>query len=213
MAEVGNRSGGVPQDRLYRLQGFVPGLLSIQEEQVVDEQWFVLDVNPEPWEIGPLNVVRKGGQFRPFVGRSQQLHDYKLAVAEGIRRGSQPYHMIDGDVSLTCWFWRHRPDYETWQARRHRKHEADDTNLFKATEDALQGILYDNDKNNVHIQGFVVAQGPDVEPGVIICAKPAPGVADMMRLIPPDVLCRLAKPTSTPTEDPQYSGSDPGAFF
>lgn len=177
------------------------------------EQWFVLDVNPEPWEIGPLNIIRKGGQFRPFVGRSQQLHDYKLAVAEAVKRGDQPYHMIEGDVSLTCWFWRHRPDYETHQARRHRKHHADNTNLFKATEDALQGILYDNDKDNVHVQGFVVAQGPDVEPGLIICAKPAPTAFEMMSLIPPDVFSRLAKPAAEPNEETQYSASDSRAFF
>lgn len=177
------------------------------------EQWFVLDVNPEPWEIGPLNVVRKNGHFRPFVGRSQQLYDYQQSIKKAIADAGQQVVKLDGDVSLTCWFWRHRPDYETWQARRHRKHEADDTNMLKATEDALQGVLYDNDKNNVHVQGFVVAQGPDVEPGLILCVKPAPGVADMMRLIPPDVLSRLAKPEDKPTEDTQYSGSNPGAFF
>lgn len=179
----------------------------------MNEQWFVLDVNPEPWEIGPLNVVRRGGHFRPFVGRSQQLHDYKLAVVEAIRKSGQDYFMMEGNVSLTCWFWRHMADHASWQARRWRAHEADDTNLLKATEDALQGLLYDNDKNNVHVQGFVVAQGPDVEPGLIVCVKPAPGVADMLRLIPPDVLSRLAKSDTSPTEDPQYSGSDPGAFF
>lgn len=177
------------------------------------EQWFVLDVNPDPWEVGPMNVVRKGGVFRPFVGRSQKLDDYKKAVREAIMKGDQPYSFMTGKLSLTCWFWRNRAEYENPQARRYRSHDADATNLLKSTEDALQGLLYDNDKDNVHVQGYIVAQGPNVQPAVIICLKPAPGVADMMRLIPPEIFAKLAKPESAPPEDDVYSRSDPRSIF
>lgn len=175
------------------------------------EQWFVLDVNPEPWEIGPLNVVRKGGSFRPFVGRSQTLDDYKKSVREAVK--DQPHKFMEGKLSLTCWFWRQRPEYETAQARRHRSHEADDTNMFKATEDALQGLLYDNDKNNREIHGYIVDQGPHVNPGIIIRLKPAPGVVEMLSPIPPDVLSRLWADRSAPVEDDRYTRSNPQNIF
>jgi hypothetical protein len=79
--------------------------------------------------------------------------------------------MYDGLLEVKFWFWRRRDEYKTPQARTHRKHEADATNLQKATEDALQGILYKNDKDNRHVESFVVEQGPNVEPMIAIAIR------------------------------------------
>jgi Holliday junction resolvase RusA-like endonuclease len=127
--------------------------------------WFDLDVNPEPWAIGDLSVGRRNGKFFPMVGRNQQLHNYKEAIREEL---GSPDLWFDGQVELCIYFWRRRDEYKTPQSRTHRKHEADGTNLLKATEDALQGVFFKNDKDVQRAVWEIVKQGPDVEPRVVI---------------------------------------------
>ena len=133
------------------------------------ERWFVLDVNPEPWAIGPVGYSRRGGKMSAYVGRNQQLHSYQEAVREALGTG---HEMIDGPFQLYFWFWRRRDEYKTPQSRTHRKHEADATNLQKATEDALQGVLFKNDKDTRIIRSVMVEQGPDVEGKIVFQIKP-----------------------------------------
>lgn len=129
--------------------------------------WYFLPINPEPWRVGPLSVGRKSGALFPAMGRDQQLHAYKEAVKEALMAAGPVW--VGGDkLRLSIWFWRTRADYQTHQARAHRKHEADCTNMFKATEDACQGILFENDKNNIETHGYIVEQGPNVSPFVVI---------------------------------------------
>lgn len=139
------------------------------------EEWYILDVNPEPWAIGPVGYRRLNGKMSAYVGRNQQLDAYKEAVREAI--ADQAPRKVDGPVDITFFFWRNRAEYTTPQARTHRKHEADATNMQKATEDALQGVLYDNDKDNIHVESWIVEQGPDVEPRVVVRCTSA-GVFD-----------------------------------
>lgn len=127
--------------------------------------WFVLDVNPEPWAIGPISVGRKGGKMFPMVSRNEQLWNYKQAIKEAI---GDTHIWIEGDVELIMFFWRDRAEYVTPQARTHRKHQADLTNMFKATEDALQGVLFKNDKDVQMYHAEIVEQGPNVHGRVVI---------------------------------------------
>lgn len=132
--------------------------------------WFVLDVNPEPWAIGPLSVGRaKGGKMFPSVGRNTQLWHYQQAIKEAL--GNPEIWFENQKIELKFYFWRRRDEYQTPQARTHRKHEADTTNLQKATEDALQGVLFKNDKDVSHVESWMVQQGPDVEGCVIIAIR------------------------------------------
>lgn len=131
--------------------------------------WLVLDVNPEPWRIGPLSVGRRSGKVFPMVGRDTQLHYYEQAIKEELGDG---WIVYDGPVELKFFFWRNRAEYTTPQARTHRKHEADGTNMAKATEDALQGILFKNDKDTNKMEWTIVEQGPDVTPRVVIAFRP-----------------------------------------
>lgn len=126
--------------------------------------WFVLDVNPEPWKVGELSVGRKGNKVYPKMSRDEQLWHYKQAIKEAI---GTPY-FIEGKMELVFFFWRDRAEYVTPQARTHRKHEADVTNLVKATEDALQGVLFKNDKDTRVLHAEMVEQGPDVNGKVVI---------------------------------------------
>lgn len=150
-------------------------------------RWFVLDINPEPWAIGDVGVSRRNGRVSAYVGRNNQLYSYQEAVREaiGIENG-----MLEGKIDLKFFFWRNRPDYKTPNDRAHRKHEADLTNLQKATEDALQGILFKNDKDVNHIESFMVEQGPEVRGRVVIAMKPSSDLPEVMALLP-DSVCEL----------------------
>ena len=153
-----------------------------------DWHWFVLDVNPEPWAIGDLSVGRRNGKAFPMVGRNNQLHSYKEAVKEAL---GDPGIFFEGPIELQFFFWRRRDEYKTPQARTHRKHEADATNLQKATEDALQGVLFKNDKDVNDIHSVVVEQGSDVTPRVVVAIRKGTEFPKVMEGFPDDVCALL----------------------
>lgn len=125
-------------------------------------QWFHIPINPDPWAIGPLSVGKRNGKYFPIVGRNAQLDAFKHAVAEELE--SQGVTPVDYDeYALRFFFWRRLDSHE-----KGRKHHADATNLQKATEDALQGVLIGNDRNVRLVHSEIVAQGPDVNPGILI---------------------------------------------
>lgn len=146
--------------------------------------WFVLEVNPEPWAIGDLAVGRRNGKMYPYVGRNNQLHMYKEAIKEEL---GSPDVWFEGKIELRFFFWRRRDEYKTPQARGHRKHEADTTNLQKATEDALQGILFKNDKDVNDVHSVMVEQGPNVIPKVVIAIRQGREFPPVMAMFPTEV--------------------------
>lgn len=132
----------------------------------MSELWFTLGINPEPWAVGPLGVARREGKLTPFMGRNQQLAAYQEAVRDelitrypGVAKMYPPYYELD------FLFWRNRADYEG-ETKRVRKNEVDATNMQKATEDALQGLLIENDRMVNRVGSRIVAQGPDVRGAV-----------------------------------------------
>lgn len=127
---------------------------------------YVARVNPEPWAVGPLGVGRKRSGVYSYMGRNQQLDAYKEAVKEDLL--AQEPKMITGKVNLWFWFWRNRAEWTTDKDRVAHRNEADATNMQKATEDALQGVLIENDRNVVIVTSHVVAQGPEVEGKIVI---------------------------------------------
>jgi Holliday junction resolvase RusA-like endonuclease len=158
--------------------------------------WFVLDVNPEPWAIGPLSVTRNKGKLIPYVGRNLQLHAYKQAVKSELGEG---HTLIVGPVELRFYFWRRRDSYTTPQARGHRKHEADVTNLQKSTEDALQGILFKNDKDTNDVRSVMVEQGANVHGRVVIAVRKGtvfPEVAAELPAMVTELISELNDPES-----------------
>lgn len=157
-------------------------------------RWFVLDLNPEPWAIGPVGYARRNGKMSAYVGRNAQLDAYKEAVAEELKEalaGSNAGdYFIEGKVELRLYFWRNRAEYKTPQARTHRKHDADATNMQKATEDALQGILFKNDKDVNDVRTVVVEQGPDVKGRIVIGVRKSADLPDVMAELP-DSVCTM----------------------
>lgn len=151
-----------------------------------DFHWLVLEVNPEPWAIGPLSVGRRGGKVFPQVGRNMQLHSYKEAIKEAI---GTPDVFFTGPIELKFFFWRRRDEYKTPQSRGHRKHEADLTNLQKATEDALQDIIFKNDKDVVSVRSHMMEQSANATGKVVIGIRNVTGLwqSDAMINMPIDV--------------------------
>ena len=127
---------------------------------MASEQWFVLDVNPYPWKVPPFSVGRAGARMFVKAGRDDGLHTYKEAIREQLER-LDPV-MIEGPVDLQFWFWRN-----IIKRGRSRDHVADATNMQKSTEDALQGILFENDSSVARVQSEIVAQGPSM-PGIVV---------------------------------------------
>lgn len=157
--------------------------------------WFVLDLSPEPWAIGPVGYSRRGGKMSAYVGQNQQLNAYEEAVAESVRdQLPDDFKIPEGKMALTLFFWRNRAEYTTPAARTHRKHEADATNMQKATEDALQGVLYNNDKDNLVVASVVMAQGPEVIGKVVIHLELLSDSysEEVWSTLPPDIRLEIA---------------------
>lgn len=133
--------------------------------------YLYIPVNPEPWAIGPVGVARRDKKMTAYVGRNQQLAAFKEAVAEAVREKWGGLPPIEGTVELQLWFYRQRADYKTPAARVHRKHEADATNMQKATEDALQGIIFGNDRDVKRVRSVVIEQEPNTVGGIIIAFR------------------------------------------
>ena len=146
--------------------------------------WFILPINPEPWSVGP--VAYNGKTKKPFMGRNQQLDAYKQAVREQIEIKYPTVKPLEGPIELGLWFWRQRAEYQNkLNNRKTTKNKVDTTNMQKATEDALQGVLYPNDKEVRKVYSETVSQGADIEPRIIIMLKSYTGLD--MTVIPEDV--------------------------
>lgn len=130
------------------------------------EGFVYIDVNPEPWAVGPLSVGKRNGKMFPIMGRNQSVHAFKEAVRDALE--GKVTMLPDGQYDVTFFFWRRLESYVGESGRKANAHWADATNMQKATEDALQGILFDNDRDVREIRSVIVDQGPDVIPGIAV---------------------------------------------
>lgn len=131
--------------------------------------WFCVGINPEPWAVGPLSVGRRRGGLFPIMGQNAQLAAYQEAVREELGDGYEP---LKGRYKIRFYFWRNQADYKTSSGKSHRKHIADATNMQKALEDALQGVLFENDRDTWDIRSVIVDQGPDVIGKILFSVEP-----------------------------------------
>lgn len=129
--------------------------------------WYVIPVNPDPWAIGALGVGKRNGKFFPTVAPNPQLVAYKDAVREELEK--QNVAMLPaGEYQIKLFFWRQLDSHASG-----RKNIADATNLQKATEDAVQKVLIDNDRGVVDIRSRVVEQSPETVGRVVMYVAPA----------------------------------------
>lgn len=131
---------------------------------------YITGINPEPWTAGTVALGFKGGKKYPMVSKDARLRDYQEAIKESIRDGYPELKMVNPDarLRLEMMFWRQLDTYTGGTGRKQSRNVADATNMTKATEDALQGVLFKNDRMVKHSSGEIMEEGPDVEPRILI---------------------------------------------
>lgn len=128
--------------------------------------WYLIEgINPEPWQASEGSVGRKGKSVFVQFHKPGGLRDYQEALASEFKRRYPKVECATGTVELLFYFWRH-VDVEN------KAKVADATNMQKSTEDALQKILYENDRQVKHAQSYVVEQLADTEPMILIGIRP-----------------------------------------
>lgn len=127
----------------------------------------ITGINPEPWVAPEATIGRKNGKMFIQFYKSSGLSSYQEAVKEEIAllNGHLPKVPLDEDIQITFWVWR---ELDQSDDKTNQRNVADATNMQKALEDALQGILYKNDKRNVDIRTIVVEQSKDTFPNIQI---------------------------------------------
>ena len=123
-------------------------------------RFVITGINPEPWAIGPVvGYGRAGGRT---VAPNPKVQTYQKAVREELEKQV-------GDDDFSPW----EQDLYLFYVRSTAGGQpADVTNLNKSTEDALQGILFANDRHNRRVTGEILDQGPNIiYPGIIIVVQ------------------------------------------
>lgn len=127
---------------------------------------YALPINPEPWAVGSAFVKRGGGKTYAAIAPNKTLKLYQEAVrAELEALGAQE---MPGKYALEFYFYRQNASYTDAAGRRRTRNRPDVTNMQKATEDAIQGVLIGNDRDVVSVSSYLVAAGPEVDPMVVI---------------------------------------------
>lgn len=117
--------------------------------------YWVTGVNPEPWSAG--TPYRKG-PHAVGLAKDGKLKAYQEALGEEFAHQNPHAVVHGGHLSVTFYFWRSSA----------HGNQADATNMQKATEDALQKHLYENDRYNHHVQSFIMEQTPTTSPHILI---------------------------------------------
>jgi Holliday junction resolvase RusA-like endonuclease len=134
--------------------------------------WFFLPTNPVPWSVGTAGVRRGPKGLTAYISPVPELVAYQRAVRDEFEnRYTGRYdeeNIGSAPVGITFYFDRRLDQYELDSGRMQQSHEADATNMQKATEDALQGILFDNDRQVKLITSCILGQGPECTGFVVI---------------------------------------------
>lgn len=131
---------------------------------------------PEPWRVGQASAVRRGGKLGAMVTGDPALVNFQEAVRDELRALKVP--LLAPNYHLRFWWWRELAVYEG-KKRMVTKSRADQTNLQKALEDALQpckeskyrehfdGVIT-NDRYCLSSGGMIRAQEKGVESLTVI---------------------------------------------
>lgn len=169
------------------------------------ERYYLLWINPEPWAVGSVSVGKTGARISP----NPNLAAFQNAVREALEGEEMlPW----GAYSLTFFFWRQQAKYIDAADRVRQRNQADATNMQKGLEDALQGILFDNDRDVTDIRSVIVEQGTKVEPRIVIRARLGSSATTIQDLTEfPDDIREIAirgfRPESQPKTD-RWEDSD-----
>lgn len=135
-------------------------------------QFEALGIEPVPWSVPEIGVANRGGKRVRFTTRSKKsklalgkasLEDWQKHVANSAREAMATIPIQTGPLKIHFEFRVHPPDGKAsgqiwdvpirWnddkgvftKTQPRGKPEADVVNLMKGTEDALEGIVFEND--------------------------------------------------------------------
>lgn len=129
-----------------------------------EDRWFVLELQAEPWAVGPLGIARKGGKTFPYIGPNQKVQAYQNALRELLDGAG----VLAGEVEIKLYIWRQIETMKISGQRDRKGHVSDATNIQKATEDALQGVLIENDRYVRRITTELMEQKETTKPRIIL---------------------------------------------
>lgn len=117
---------------------------------------YCFPVNPEPWAIGEISVVRnkKTGKNIPVVSPNANLATYQDAVRSELAALGAAMKLPS--YSIRFHFCRVMASYKSASGRTLHRNQADVTNMQKATEDALQGVIIGNDRDVLRVESVRV---------------------------------------------------------
>ena len=132
--------------------------------------WYLVEgVNPEPWTAPEGTVGRKGGKSFVQFHKPQQARQYQESLKSEFQIQNPQAVKVAGDIEIVFYFWRQLPTFEIHEGKKTRQSAyADATNLQKSTEDALQGILYNNDRDIISVRSVIVEQEKETEAAILI---------------------------------------------
>lgn len=154
----------------------------------MEPRYYILHLNPEQWAVGSVNRTAKGASISP--------NPNLVAFQNAVREAMEGVKMLPGDhYKLTFYFWRQQARYIDMEDHIRQRNQADATNLQKGLEDALQGILFANDRDVQDIRSIIVEQGPKVIPMIVIKAEIAGDYSNDLATFPMDILEQMIRGT------------------
>jgi Holliday junction resolvase RusA-like endonuclease len=162
-------------------------------------RWYTLFLNPEPWAIGTAHA--RG------ISPNPALVTYQKAVKGELEGEAMlPVNMR----KLTFYFYRKIDKYIDAADRVRSRNQVDATNLQKGLEDALQGVLFKNDREIRDIRSVILQQGHDVkDPFIIIHAEVTTGSLPGIDEIPVEVMeLALMGPAEHLKKQSRWQGAD-----
>jgi Holliday junction resolvase RusA-like endonuclease len=129
---------------------------------------YTLWLNPEPWAVGTISTGRKNGKIFSRMSPDPNLAAFQRAVKEELA-GTK--FLPEDYTQLTFYFWRQQATYLDSADRKRSRNQADSTNMQKGLEDALQGVLFANDRDVRSIRSVIMEQGPRATPCIVIEAQ------------------------------------------
>lgn len=126
--------------------------------------WYeIYDINPIQWQTGVASAGRKNGKIvANRLSKSPELAVYQEAIKEHFENLSPPppIYSFPSGIRLEFYFRQVREEWKNDHGRTVKRNRRDATNLQKALEDALQGVLYVNDSLVVDVRTVVETVSP-----------------------------------------------------
>jgi hypothetical protein len=130
---------------------------------------YAFPIQPEPWAMGIISIGRNksSGKFIPIVSANPTVSAYEQAIASELERFGASLKLPLYSVRFT--FSRQLISYTKLDGGTASRNQADVTNMQKATEDALQGVLIGNDRDVIRTESRMAGpQTAETDPWVLV---------------------------------------------